>query len=123
MKLRIKGNTIRLRLLKSEVERLAAEGRISEETSFGPNSLRYSLVMSDGAEKIYAEFENNEVTVAIPQAEAMAWVFDNQVGFEAEQAIGDNEVLSILVEKDFVCLDRPDDPDRDDAFPNPNASC
>jgi hypothetical protein len=46
MKLRIKGNTLRLRLLRSEVERLAAAGVVTEEIRFGPatyDALRYSV--------------------------------------------------------------------------------
>jgi len=50
MKLRIKGNSIRLRLLKSEVEKFAEDGRISDETSFGKNAFRYTLAMSKDAE-------------------------------------------------------------------------
>jgi hypothetical protein len=123
MKLRIKGNSIRLRLLRSEVERFAADGKISEETAFGPSSLRYSLYSSQDAEKMYAELTENEIRVFIPADEAARWSTNDQVGLEVEQFVGGDEVLSILVEKDFVCLDRPDDPDRDDAFPNPLANC
>jgi hypothetical protein len=45
------------------------------------------------------------------------------VGFEIEQEIGPDKALTIIVEKDFVCIDRPEDPDRDDAYPNPNVIC
>ena len=122
MKLRIKGNSIRLRLLRSEVDRLAVEGRIEEMTSFGANAFRYSVAASQATDKVYAVFENDEIRVFIPEAAALAWVANGQVGFEAEQSVGD-DVLTILIEKDFVCLDRPDDPDRHDAFPNPNTTC
>ena len=122
MKLRIKGNSIRLRLLKSEVERFAAEARVTDETAFGANSLRYSLQMSADAGKIYAEFQDNEIRVVIPTSQARDWTTNSEVGFEVEQPVG-NDILAILIEKDFACLDRPDDPDRDDAFPNPNPPC
>jgi hypothetical protein len=122
MKLRIKGNSIRLRLLKSEVEKFGADGRISEQTLFGPTTLSYTLAMSPESEKINAEFGDGEIRIFVPEGAARAWVTNGQVGFEAEQPAGD-EVLAILIEKDFVCLDRPDDPDRHDAFPNPNATC
>ena len=123
MKLRIKGNSIRLRLLRSEVDRFAAEGRISDEVRFGINALRYSLLMSDEAESIYSRFENNEITVFIPASAARNWATGEMVGFETVQAIDGGEGLTILVEKDFVCVDRPEDPDRADAFPNPNGVC
>ena len=123
MKLRIKGNSIRLRLLRSEVDRFAAERKISEELGFGASALRYSLQMSPEAESIEARFANNEIEVLIPEAAARAWATNGDVGFETQQAIGNGETLTIVIEKDFVCIDRPDDPDRDDAFPNPNSTC
>ena len=123
MKFRIKGNSIRLRLLRSEVDRFAAEGRISDEVRLGTNALRYSLLMSDEAESIYSRFENNEITVFIPARAARNWTTGEMVGFETVQAIDGGEGLTILVEKDFVCVDRPEDPDRADAFPNPNVVC
>jgi len=123
MKLRIKGNSIRLRLLKSEVEQFAADGRISDETSFGANALRYTLAMSMDAESISGAFENNEIAVFIPEQAAREWASNDKVGFEIEQPTGANGSLTIIIEKDFVCIDRPDDPDREDAYPNPNLVC
>jgi len=123
MKLRIKGNSIRLRLLRSEVENFAETGRIFDEVRFGANALRYSIVMSSEAESIVAKLVDNEITVFIPEKAARDWTASEQVGFEVEQSIGDDDTLSIVIEKDFVCLDRPDDPDRKDAYPNPNVIC
>ena len=117
MKLRIKGNSIRLRLLRSEVDRFALQRSISDEVHFGPNSLRYSLRMSSDSESIRSSFEDNEISVFIPEPAANAWANGDGVGLEAEQPIGNGEMLSILIEKDFVCVGRPDDPDREDAFP------
>ena len=122
MKLRIKGNSIRLRLLRSEVERFAAEGRISDAVHFGAQSLRYSLIASPSTERIRSRFENCEIFIEIPADEACFWAESERVSIAAEQPIGD-ESLSILIEKDFACLDRPNDPDREDAFPNPTEAC
>ena len=123
MKLRIKGNSIRLRLLRSEVEQFAADGRISDETSFGTTVLRYTLAMSKDAESIVGQFENNEIVVFIPEQAAKEWTTSDNVGFEIEQLAGANGTLTITIEKDFVCVDRPNDPDREDAYPNPNVTC
>jgi hypothetical protein len=123
MKLRIKGNSIRLRLLRSEVDRFANDGKITDEIAFGANALRYSLQKSDAAEKVHARFDDNEIAIMVPSDLAVSWTTSETVGFEVEQPVGNNEALSILVEKDFVCIDRPDDPDRGDAYPNPNAEC
>ena len=125
MKLRIKSNSIRLRLLRSEVEQFAKAGQISEEIEFGTDRssyLRYSLVTSPEAETISARFRGNEISIVVPVAIAKNWTSSDEVGIESEQPIG-SESLKILVEKDFECIDRPDDPDRADAYPNPNATC
>ena len=118
MKLRIKGNSIRLRLLRSEVERFAAEGRISDQISFGDHSLTYTLLALGDAGSTHSTFENNEITVIVPGNLANDWATGDRVGIESEQPIGDGENLSLLIEKDFVCVGRPDDPDRADAFPS-----
>lgn len=126
MKLRITNNSIRLRLLRSEVERFAKAGQISDEIEFGTDRssyLRYSLVTSPEAESISARFRGNEISIVVPRAIAKSWTSSDDVGFENEQPIGSGESLKILVEKDFECIDRPDDPDRADAYPNPKAPC
>jgi hypothetical protein len=123
MKLRIKGNSIRLRLLKSEVEKFAEQGYISDEVRFGDGTLKYSVRMSDSADVIKGIFAENEIVVVIPEKAARDWAGTESVGFEAEQPIAANESLTIVIEKDFVCMDRLDDPDRADAYPNPNIEC
>jgi hypothetical protein len=126
LKLRIKGNSIRLRLLRSEVERFASTGRISEETHFGPHGspvLRYTLLTDPTATEISTAFENNEISVVIPETLVREWATGDVVGLERVQQANGNGGISVLIEKDFACLDRPDDPDRDDAFSNPNPVC
>jgi len=126
MKLRIKSNSIRFRLLRSEVERFASAGQISEEIEFGTDRasyLRYSLVTSSDADSVSARFLGNEISIVVPVAIANRWTSSDEVGFEMDQSIGGDGALKILVEKDFECIDRPDDPDRADAFPNPNVNC
>lgn len=126
MKLRFRGDSIRLRLLRSEVDVLAATGRLSETVRFGADSeeaLGYTVVVSSELDEITASLGDNEIVVTLPADKALAWASGDAVSLEASQAIGDGRTLSILVEKDFVCIDREDDPDRDDAFPNPNITC
>ena len=123
MKLRIKGNSIRLRLLRSEVDKFAEAGRISEEVGFGPSALKYSLSMSSDTDVVRAAFADDEIVVSVPERLARDWTTNENVGFEIEQQTGADRTLTIIVEKDFVCIDRPNDPDRDDAFPNPNVTC
>jgi hypothetical protein len=123
MKLRIKGNSLRLRLLRSEVESLAATGRVSEEIILGTAVLTYTMSVSAG-EKVAVHFAANEIVVSLPETVARNWMQTDEVSIEAEQPAGPNgNVLSILIEKDFECIGRPDDPDRADAYPNPELTC
>ena len=122
MKLRIKGNTLRLRLLRSEVERLAASEIVSEEIRSGPgtyDALKYSIASSDGIEEVTVQFSDNQILVLLPESIALDWTTGDNVSIAATQAVTENTELSILIEKDFECVGRPDDPDRGDAYPNP----
>lgn len=112
MKIRIKGNSLRYRLTRSEVERFAVEGYIDECTSFGPVQLIYALKKSEG-ENMYADMQNNCITFYMPHQMADEWTRTDRVGFE--NAKGD---LYLLIEKDFMCLDLPMQ-DQADNYPNP----
>jgi hypothetical protein len=138
MKIRIKGNSLRLRLLRGEVLQLGEFGRVTETIQFGTSpqeQLIYSLEISSKAKTIGAQFAENQITVTIPESTARNWVETEQIALEnnqlIENGIQNNErrntepqnVLKILIEKDFVCLDRKDDPDNADAFPHPTGKC
>lgn len=121
MKLRIKGNSLRLRLTKSEVEEFGRSGRFEEKICFGKNAdeiLTYALEKSAQTE-ITASFNGCRITVFVPEIVAQNWVETDKVGFEAGQKIDNQNVLRILVEKDFVCLTPRKDEDESDNYPHP----
>jgi len=126
MKLRIKGNTLRLRLLRSEVDRLARAGVVSDEIRFGVDTdqaLKYSIAASDGVDVVTVQFSDNQILILIPESISLDWTTTERVSIESVQDVGCDTELSILIEKDFECVDRPDDPDRADAYPNPLVRC
>jgi len=129
MKLRIRGNSLRLRLLRGEVEQFGKTGRVAETIQFGVSPaarLSYILEADGEAEQININFKDNQITVKIPAQAARNWVESDEVSLRSEQPIenGDAEnILKILIEKDFVCLDRKDDPDNSEAFPHPTGKC
>ncbi len=126
MKIRIKGNSLRFRLLRGEVSRFGEIGRVAETIQFGASPLEkliYSLETNSDAQTIEARFADNEITVTIPEATARNWVDSDLITLESSQPIEAESVLKILIEKDFVCLDRKDDPDNADAFPHPTGKC
>ncbi len=123
MKLRIRGNSIRLRLLRGEVAEFAARGVLRETIEFGASGLAYVLQAAEDANELQTEYNGGEIVVKVPTATAREWTATETVSLTGEQKIGDGKILKILVEKDFVCLDRTDDPDNEDAYPNASHKC
>jgi hypothetical protein len=122
MKLRIRGNSIRLRLTKSEVARFEETGLVEEVVEFGAAEHQrfvYALSFSNGIESPRAVYENNRILVLLPESQVRTWTQTNQVGISAEYPVGDNKFLKILIEKDFACLEERPGEDESDAFPHP----
>jgi hypothetical protein len=117
MKLRIKGNTLRFRLTKSEVEYFAEENLLEEKTEFGNNTLTYSL-KTINAETLSADFSNNRITLFIPQHLAKEWITTEKVGLQGEMETGNAKKLFLLLEKDYKCLDVVAE-DQSDNYENP----
>lgn len=119
MKLRIRENSVRLRLGRSEVLRLADERVLHEETDFGGGrKLGYAL-HADDIPAAVATFDGATVVVRIPHEAARRLADSDQVSIDARQPLEGGAELKILVEKDFECLDAPASEPQDDAFPNP----
>ena len=126
MKLRLRENSIRLRLLQSEVIQLREIGDVSETIVFGINptdNLTYSLRISAEASEISAHKTDNQIEIFLPLLTAENWADSTEVGLYSEQEVGDLATLKIIIEKDFVCVDRPLDADNIDAFPHPKLKC
>ena len=126
MKLRIRGNTLRLRLSRGEVNDLAERGEVREAIAFGmapAERLGYAIVASDSAAVTSARLSGGSVEVLVPRALARQWATSETVGFEATQPVSEGQSLQILVEKDFACLTPRTGEDDTDAFPNPNETC
>ena len=123
MKIRILGNSLRLRLTQSEVRQLSSEGSVRQTIEFGPDSaLQYSIKKS-AVSQIQSSFANNHIIVEIPNETADNWAQNDVVSLREELSLGENKTLSLLIEKDFKCLtDRPSE-DESDMFPNPEEAC
>ena len=112
MKLRIEGNSLRLRLNQKEVATLRQGGHVESSIEFAPQcSLSYSL---ESANSLSATFDGHMIRVTIPAQQLTNWAQTEQIGIEASSQTG----VSLLIEKDFKCLHR--NPDQEpDAFPRP----
>src|SRR5258706_15958300 len=125
MKLRIKGNSIRLRLGQSEVRRLAINGRVDEFTNFGPSveeRFGYTLCSSSEELRVSVIFSDGRIVVCVPTRVIHQWATTNQVSIQAMQRTTENDELRILIEKDFECMEASHGESQDDAFPNPHPS-
>ncbi|MDB5010973.1 MAG: hypothetical protein JWQ06_1762 [Mucilaginibacter sp.] len=114
MKLRIKSNSLRYRLTRTDVEQLLKEGYLKEKVDFGDDELVYVL-QSTSEDKLAADFKNNIVTMYMPKIMIDELDHTDKVGFESN-----NGLLHLLVEKDFMCLDNVAE-DQSNNYPNPLA--
>jgi hypothetical protein len=114
MKIRIKGNSLRYRLTRTDVDRLAKEGYLEEQTNFPGNPLIYALQLREG-DILTSSFIDNKITLSMSHKMIEAFIKTDKVGFGNPD--GD---LDLLVEKDFTCLDNVAE-DQSDNYPNPLA--
>lgn len=122
MKLRIRDNSIRLRLTRTEVDTLRDEGMVKARTAFpGGRELRYEVESSPASVKPGASLSGTTLTVRLPESVVRAWANSEQVSINGEVQHSDGEVLTILVEKDFACLAPREGEDESDMFPHPAA--
>jgi hypothetical protein len=115
MKIRIKGNSLRYRLTKKDVQIFSEHGYIEEVIDFGKQTLIYALERNN-LNALMATFDNNKITLLMPAIMAAEWELTEKVGFESI----DNNLI-ILIEKDFKCLDNVAE-DQSDNYPNPLAA-
>jgi len=114
MKIRIKGNSLRYRLTKSDMYRLSQEGYLEDKTQFVGRELIYVIQKTDKSQ-LSAFFNDNVICLQVPATMIDELNSTDCVGFE-----GTEGNLHLLVEKDFTCLDNVDE-DQSDNYPNPLA--
>ncbi|SRR6266567_2611929 len=120
MKLRIKGNSMRLRVSPSEMTRLLAVGRVEETIHFGPEEdakLTYALEHAEHAGDMSLRHQGQTITVVISTRDAQEWASGEQVGMYGV-AGADQTRVELAVEKDFACLDKGEGENRD-TYPHP----
>jgi hypothetical protein len=109
MKLRIRGNSLRLRVSKTELAMIAETGKVEDTVRFSSEqSLRYGIeVRPTGA--VTATFADAAILVTFPKARLDLWLRPNEVSVEGSQPIGRGKVLQILLEKDEARHGQADD--------------
>lgn len=112
MKIRIKGSSLRYRLTKSDVAKLGSEGYLEEHTAFAGKTLIYTIVTTNN-NTLTADYIGNKIVLNMPKIMVDELNNTDKVGFDDR-----NGPVSLLVEKDFTCLDQVEE-DQSDNFPNP----
>ena len=121
MKLRIKGNSIRLRFSRPELASLVAGRPLEESVRFSAQpqaQLIYTLAPACAGSEQIVEYTGCRLTISLTTEQIATLNQSNEVGIYTSVAIGLDDVLEIMVEKDFACLDGSDDDNRD-TFANP----
>jgi hypothetical protein len=121
MKLRIRGNTLRLRLSQSEVEKIDQEKMITETTVFPDGEeLQYVICPSDSSTKVTKKSEGalTRIEVSVEREVLKSWAKSEEVGLFGADPITVGS-LELLVEKDFACINPRDGSDDGDSFPHP----
>ncbi len=117
MKLRLRGNTLRLRVNQSEVIRLMEGNPLREQVVFpGGNGLAY--VLETCAElTAKASFREGTIRVSAPSSEVKEWAAANgTLGIYFDLGAS-GSILKIAIEKDLECIDGPQEERDPEAFP------
>ncbi len=122
MKIRIRGNSVRIRLSKPEVDLFAKEGYVEERTEFVSSSLVYA-VKSAAGETLSADFVNGNLTLYVPANMLQQWASTDLVGMDYNMPLPNGRQLYLLIEKDFKCIDADVTEDQSDMYENPLKAC
>lgn len=123
MKLRINGDSLRLRVSRSELARFISGERVEETIRFtaSPDArLTYALEPARQSAPVSIGYEPQCVSVSVSEEQAQTWAREDEVGIYASLSTGDGRSLKVIIEKDFACLDRGDE-ENTDTFANPQA--
>jgi hypothetical protein len=117
MKLRILGNSIRLRLTRSEVERVSSGEVLKETTRLPGGNFCYSLSGAD-VDEVRAMISGGHLRVTVPRDALTRWHDGDAVAVDAPVESG---AAAVLIEKDYACLTPRPGSDDDDTYPHPDA--
>jgi hypothetical protein len=123
MKLRIKGDSLRLRVSRSELGHFLAGGRVQETIHLGAAKearLTYALEIALQTAPVQVRYEAQTVTLSLSERQARNWSNPTEIGVYTAIDIDPEISLEVIIEKDFACLDRGDE-ENEDTFDNPSA--
>jgi hypothetical protein len=128
MKLRMLGDSLRLRLTMSETLKIGKGQSVSATTTF-PDGSKFGYVLSVEGEGVRAgvalhtgqgmQQGLHQLSVTVPKHLALRWSESTDVALGGDEPIN-VDGLQVLIEKDFDCVS-PRAGEKDvDTFPNPS---
>lgn len=102
------------------METFCRNGYFADKTVFNTNTFIYELKAKQGVTDLDADFAGQTITLYMPSGNSRDWHKSDRVGFQNTVVLNSGLELSILVEKDFACLDERME-DQSDNYPNPLA--
>lgn len=123
MKLRIRENTLRFRLGRSEVETFDQTGAIGDNVRFGLGKNDFGYLLEKTPDSNFsASFADGTIVVRVPASDANSWANSDEVSLAGTFLADEQTELRILIEKDFVCLNAHNDEDQSDRYPHPKGA-
>ena len=121
MKLRIRGNSLRIRLTQPEVRQLSGGHAVEDHCVLSPLS-QLSIAAEPWHLNVFsAAFEDGTLTVRIPQGAITSWAETDEEGIYATLDNGTSEGLRIAIEKDYSCVSPRAEESDAEQFPNPDS--
>lgn len=102
MKLRCVTNSIRIRLRKSDIQLLRSKLVLEDHLNFPSQTrLTYGIHLIPDDHRV--NLKENQMIVYVNEKKAIAWMDSEVVSLDFKIELGNDESLSILIEKDFPC--------------------
>ena len=121
MKIRILDDSVRLRLDRDEVDAVGRGEPVESATRF-PHGSAFRYRLEAGAARTSATFDDGCITLRVTSDEARTWAeTETTVAITAEETLGSG-TLTLLIEKDFECLEPRDGENQSNRFRNPGAA-
>lgn len=116
MKLRLRGNSVRLRVNRREVDGLAAGASLEQKVHFpGEASFSYVLEASKDA-RPGASFRQGVIRISAPHTLIQDWATGDSIGIYFELP-ANGASLTVAIEKDLECVDGSPEERDPEAFP------
>ncbi len=114
MKLRCLTNSIRIRIIKSELAALKKGASLREILEL-PKPFEWTLQISENQLDYSVDFNNGILNITLPNSGIQDWLHGKAIGLQAIVPGKEGRVIHLLVEKNFPCNSRPDE-DKSETF-------